>query len=66
MKASLRGDTENMISEIEKFSLRWEQQRPKDTDIQDATLEMLRKSISLIKEKMGEWSQLKSTKEQLL
>lgn len=64
MKAALRGETENLLTEIEKFSLRWEVQKPKD--IQEADQETLNKNINFIKEKIEEWEELKTKKENLV
>lgn len=65
MKIALNGETENLLSEIEKFNLRWEVQKPKDTDVQDADLNTLKKYVNLVREKLEEWSELKGKKEKL-
>jgi len=65
MKLAVKGQTENLLSNTEKFKLRWEQSKPRDTDIQDATQEKLDKSLSLIKEKAEELKTLEEEMEKL-
>ena len=65
MKIALKGETENLLSVVEKFNLRWEVQKPKDADVQDSDFLTLKKNINLVKEKIEEWNELKTKKEKL-
>lgn len=65
MKIALNGETENLLSQIEKFNLRWEMQKPKDADIEEADFNSLKKNVVLLEEKLEEWNGMKEKKEKL-
>jgi hypothetical protein len=57
---------ENLMGEVEKFQLRWEQLKPRETSLQDGGPEILTKSLNVLQEKRQEWELLLQTKEKLL
>jgi len=57
---------ENFMSEVEKFQLRWEQLKPRETSLQDGGPEVLKKSLKILREKRQEWELLLQTREKLL
>jgi hypothetical protein len=57
---------ENLMSEVEKFHLRWEQLKPRETSLQDGGPEILTKSLTVLREKRQEWELLMQTREKLL
>jgi hypothetical protein len=57
---------ENFMGEVEKFQLRWEQLKPRETSLQDGGLEILTKSLTVLREKRQEWELLMQTREKLL
>jgi hypothetical protein len=57
---------ENFMSEVEKFQLRWEQLKPRETSLQDGGPEILTKSLKILREKRQEWELLLETKQKLL
>jgi len=57
---------ENFMSEVEKFQLRWEQLKPRETSLQDGGPEVLTKSLKILREKRQEWELLLQTRQKLL
>jgi len=57
---------ENFTSEVEKFHLRWEQLKPRETNLQDGGPEVLTKSLKILREKRQEWELLLQTRQKLL
>jgi hypothetical protein len=57
---------ENLMGEVEKFQLRWEQLKPRETSLQDGGPEILTKSLTVLQEKRQEWEVLMQTREKLL
>jgi len=54
------------MSEVEKFQLRWEQLKPRETNLQDGGPEVLTKSLKILREKRQEWELLLQTRQKLL
>ena len=54
------------MGEVEKFQLRWEQLKPRETSLQDGGPEILTKSLTLLREKREEWNMLLQTREKLV
>ncbi|PSN45380.1 Cytoplasmic dynein 2 heavy chain 1 [Blattella germanica] len=54
------------MGEVEKFQLRWEQLKPRETSLQDGGPEILNKSLTVLREKRQEWDMLLQTREKLL
>jgi len=57
---------ENFMSEVEKFQLRWEQLKPRETSLQDGGPEVLTKSLKILREKRQEWELLLQTRQKLM
>jgi hypothetical protein len=57
---------ENFVNEVEKFQLRWEQLKPRETSLQDGEPEVLTKSLKILREKRQEWELLLQTRQKLL
>jgi hypothetical protein len=57
---------ENFMNEVEKFQLRWEQLKPRETSLQDGGAEVLTKSLKILREKRQEWELLLQTRQKLL
>lgn len=47
---------DNLSSELEKFILRWERIRPKETDLVDGNYSMVDNNLAILKEKREEWN----------
>lgn len=47
-----------MVSELEKFVLRWQRIRPKETDLVDGGYTVIDNNLTVLKEKREEWNQL--------
>jgi len=56
----------NFMNEVEKFQLRWEQLKPRETSLQDGGPEILTKSLKILREKRQEWELLLQTRQKLL
>jgi hypothetical protein len=48
----------NLSSELEKFILRWEGLRPKETDLVDGSYAVIDKNVTILKEKREELDRL--------
>jgi hypothetical protein len=59
-------EVQNLMGEAEKFQLRWEQLKPRETSLQDDEPENLKKSLSILREKRQEWQLLLQTRDKLL
>jgi hypothetical protein len=57
---------QNIMVEAEKFQLRWEQLKPRETNLQDGEPEILTKSLSILREKRQEWQLLLQKRDKLL
>jgi hypothetical protein len=57
---------QNLMGEVEKFQLRWEQLKPRETSLQDGEPEILTKSLNILREKRQEWQLLLQTRDKLL
>lgn len=47
---------DNLSSELEKFILRWERLRPKETDLVDGNYSVVENNLAILKEKREEWN----------
>jgi hypothetical protein len=59
-------EVRNITGEAEKFQLRWEQLKPRETSLQDGEPEILTKSLGILREKRQEWQLLLQTRDKLL
>ncbi|XP_047109239.1 cytoplasmic dynein 2 heavy chain 1 [Schistocerca piceifrons] len=66
VKQSLETRTSEILEEMEKFRLRWEQARPRETDLQDGGTEILLRGLDTIRAKRAEWKQLMEIYEKLV
>lgn len=62
MKNNLATQTENLLEEVDKFQLKWDQMKPKEDILLDERHEnddsFLLSSVKLIEEKRKEWNNL--------
>lgn len=68
IKTTLNIEKENLIKEIERFSAKWEQVKPKphSGEIIDSTMINLHNQLLEIKEKRNGWAAIIEKKEKLL
>ncbi|XP_069679211.1 cytoplasmic dynein 2 heavy chain 1 isoform X2 [Periplaneta americana] len=66
IKSNLMTQVENLMGEAEKFQLRWEQLKPRETSLQDGGPEVLTKSLKVLREKRQEWELLLQTRTKLM
>lgn len=59
-------EVQNLMGEVEKFQLRWEQLKPRETSLQDDEPEILTKNLGILREKRQEWQLLLQTRDKLL
>ncbi|XP_068082912.1 cytoplasmic dynein 2 heavy chain 1 [Anabrus simplex] len=65
IKSNLMIQVDNLSSETEKFRLRWEQSKPRETSLQDGGAEVLHRSLEVLREKRFEWETLLETRSKL-
>ncbi|GLH06946.1 Dynein heavy chain, cytoplasmic, partial [Gryllus bimaculatus] len=65
IKSNLTVQVENMMGDLEKFRLRWEQARPREESLQDGDADALQHSLEIIREKRLEWEDLMQSCAQL-
>nr|CAD7594425.1 unnamed protein product [Timema genevievae] len=65
IKNSLSTQVDNLRAEVEKFQLRWEQLKPRETSLQDGSEDTLLQSLATLRDKRQEWQQLLEQRETL-
>lgn len=58
IKSKLISEAENISTELEKFELRWQRSRPKETDLVDGNYSVIDHNIKILKEKREEWNKI--------
>lgn len=58
IKSKLISEAENITTELEKFELRWQRSRPKETDLVDGNYSVIDHNVKVLKEKREEWNKL--------
>lgn len=68
IKTTLNIETENLVKEIERFSAKWEQvkPRPHSGEIIDSSITNLHNQLVEIKEKRNEWLAIIEKKNKLM
>nr|CAD7207407.1 unnamed protein product [Timema douglasi] len=65
IKNSLSTQVDNLRAEAEKFQLRWEQLKPRETSLQDGGEDTLLQSLTTLRDKRQEWQELLGQRETL-
>ena len=58
IRTKLIAEADNLTSELEKFVLRWQRIRPKETDLVDGSYTVIDNNLTILKEKREEWNYL--------
>lgn len=58
IKSKLIAEADNLASELEKFVLRWQRVKPKETDLVDGNNTVIENNLQVLKEKREEWNTL--------
>lgn len=65
IKSKLKTEAENLASELEKFLLRWQRSRPKETDLVGGDYAIISRNIKTLQEKREEWNALAANVEKI-
>ncbi|XP_034239710.1 cytoplasmic dynein 2 heavy chain 1 [Thrips palmi] len=66
IKNTIKSQVDGFEEELENFSLRWEQLKPRETSLLDGGPQMLVQSLAFLREKRQEWDEILTRKEKML
>lgn len=66
IKNTIKSQVDSFEEEVENFSLRWEQLKPRETSLLDGGPQMLVQSLEFLREKRQEWDEILTRRDKML